>query len=214
LTPSPDRVVTWITSAVLPQGAPTRKSTAPAKVAEFFAAGGPQTSAGKIAAARAAKAIGRDDEAARIVRGLWRDGNFDALTEGVILRDFGPSLQKDDHKYRAADHYDEKRDDVDFVGGSRDRVEDAAGRNLRVRIAHPPIVREGGDGAAACPCNDSGNRQPAALLKCVQDRRSPRATACADAAAQSRILVTWHDYHKSFLMTKQFVTGEEPPRKA
>jgi soluble lytic murein transglycosylase len=74
---------------------------APAKVAEFFAGGQPQTSAGKIAAARAAKATGRSGEAAQIIRALWRDGNFDALTEGVILRDFGPSLQKDDHKYRA-----------------------------------------------------------------------------------------------------------------
>ena len=54
----------------------------------------PQTSAGKIAAARAAKAMGRSDEAAQIIRALWRDGNFDALTESVILRDFGASLHK------------------------------------------------------------------------------------------------------------------------
>ena len=74
---------------------------APAKVAEFFAGGQPQTSAGKIAAARAAKATGRSDEAAQIIRALWRDGNFDALTEGVILRDFGPLLVKADYKYRA-----------------------------------------------------------------------------------------------------------------
>jgi soluble lytic murein transglycosylase len=74
---------------------------APAKVAEFFASGAPQTSIGKIAAARAAKTMGRNDEAARIIRALWRDGSFDALTEGAILRDFGASLTKDDHKYRA-----------------------------------------------------------------------------------------------------------------
>ena len=74
---------------------------APAKVAEFFASGAPQTSAGKIAAARAARAMGRNDEASGTIRALWRDGNFDALTEGVILRDFGASLVKADHKYRA-----------------------------------------------------------------------------------------------------------------
>jgi soluble lytic murein transglycosylase len=74
---------------------------APAKVAEFFAGGAPQTSAGKIAAARAAKAMGRSDEAAQIIRALWRNGSFDALTEGAILRDFGASLTKEDHKYRA-----------------------------------------------------------------------------------------------------------------
>jgi soluble lytic murein transglycosylase len=74
---------------------------AAAKVAEFFAGGRPQTAAGTIAAARAAKAMGRGEEATRIIRALWRDGNFDALTETVILRDFGASLAKADHKYRA-----------------------------------------------------------------------------------------------------------------
>ena len=32
---------------------------------------------------------------------LWRDGSFDALTESVILREFGASLTKADHAYRA-----------------------------------------------------------------------------------------------------------------
>jgi soluble lytic murein transglycosylase len=45
--------------------------------------------------------MGRNDEATRIVRALWRDGNFDALTESVIVRDFGGSLTKDDNKHRA-----------------------------------------------------------------------------------------------------------------
>ena len=70
-------------------------------VAEFFAAEPPQSSAGKLAAARAAAAEGRVDEAIRIVRALWRDGNFDGWTESAILRDFGVSLLKSDHKYRA-----------------------------------------------------------------------------------------------------------------
>ena len=76
-------------------------SEAPAKVDEFFAGGAPQSVAGKIAAARAAKAMGRDGEASQIIRALWRDGSFDGLTEAVILRDFGASIAKDDHKYRA-----------------------------------------------------------------------------------------------------------------
>jgi soluble lytic murein transglycosylase len=74
---------------------------APAKVDEFFAGGPPQSSAGKIAAARAGRAMGRDEESARIIRALWREGNFDAPTESVILRDFGASLARADHKYRA-----------------------------------------------------------------------------------------------------------------
>ena len=74
---------------------------APAKVAAYFAGAPPQSSAGKIAAARAANAVGRADEAAQIIRALWRDGNFDSFTESVIIREFGASLAQADHKYRA-----------------------------------------------------------------------------------------------------------------
>ena len=74
---------------------------APAKVAAFFAKDPPQSSGGKIAAARAAQATGRADEASQIIRALWRDGNFDALTESVVSREFGASLTKADHVYRA-----------------------------------------------------------------------------------------------------------------
>jgi len=74
---------------------------APAKVAAYFAGEPPQSSAGKIAATRAAQVMGRAGEAPQIIRALWRDGNFDALAESVILREFGSSLTKADHAYRA-----------------------------------------------------------------------------------------------------------------
>ena len=74
---------------------------APGEVAAFFAGEPPQSSAGKIAAARAAQAMGRPEEASQIIRALWRDGNVDARAESVILRDFGASLTKADHAYRA-----------------------------------------------------------------------------------------------------------------
>jgi soluble lytic murein transglycosylase len=74
---------------------------APGQVAAFFANDPPQSSAGKIAAARAAQAMGRPEEASKIIRALWRDGNFDALSESVVLREFGSSFTKADHAYRA-----------------------------------------------------------------------------------------------------------------
>ncbi len=74
---------------------------APADVAAFFASDPPQSSAGKIAAARAAQALGRAEEASQIIRALWREGPFDPLAEGVILREFGASLTKADHIDRA-----------------------------------------------------------------------------------------------------------------
>jgi soluble lytic murein transglycosylase len=54
-----------------------------------------------IAAARAANATGRFDEGAKIIRALWRDGDFDHSTETLILREFGAALTRADHKYRA-----------------------------------------------------------------------------------------------------------------
>ena len=73
----------------------------PSTVSEFFAGEPPQSSAGKLAVARAEALKGRTDEAIRIVRELWRDGNFDGWTESAILREFGVVLLKSDHKYRA-----------------------------------------------------------------------------------------------------------------
>ena len=72
----------------------------PAQVAAF-AGEPPQSSAGKIAAARAAQATGHAEKASQIIRALWREGSFDALTESVILRDFGAALTKADDAYRA-----------------------------------------------------------------------------------------------------------------
>ncbi|HEY5206722.1 MAG TPA: lytic transglycosylase domain-containing protein [Roseiarcus sp.] len=73
----------------------------PTKVAAFFASDPPQSSAGKIAAARAAQALGRSEEASQIIRASWREDTFDGLAESVILREFGSSLAKADHAYRA-----------------------------------------------------------------------------------------------------------------
>lgn len=70
-------------------------------ISKFFAGDPPQSSAGKLAAARAVAQQGQVDEAIRIARALWREGNFDGWTEAAILREFGPTLIKADHKYRA-----------------------------------------------------------------------------------------------------------------
>ena len=74
---------------------------APAEVIAFFAASAPQSSAGKVALARALGASGHVSDAIGTIRALWRDGDFDAWTEAAILREFGPALTLADHKYRA-----------------------------------------------------------------------------------------------------------------
>ncbi len=73
----------------------------PAAVTKFFADEPPQSSAGKLALARAAATTGRVNEAITSVRELWRDGTFDSWTESAILREFGGVLLKTDDKYRA-----------------------------------------------------------------------------------------------------------------
>jgi soluble lytic murein transglycosylase len=75
-------------------------SESPAMVAAYFANEPPQTSAGMIAAARAANATGRSDEGKRIIRALWRDSDLGPSTETLILREFGAALTRADHKYR------------------------------------------------------------------------------------------------------------------
>ncbi len=74
---------------------------APATIVAFFSEQPPQSSAGSLALARAYGALGRVNEAITTIRALWRDGNFDGWTESLILREFGGSLLKADHKYRA-----------------------------------------------------------------------------------------------------------------
>jgi soluble lytic murein transglycosylase len=66
-----------------------------------FAADPPRTPVGRLALARAARSAGRLDEAARLVRGVWRDDDLDGWTEGAILREFAPLLTGADHRRRA-----------------------------------------------------------------------------------------------------------------
>jgi soluble lytic murein transglycosylase len=73
----------------------------PEIAAATFAADPPRTPAGKLALARIARAGGRLDEAAALVRSVWRDDDFDGWTEGALLGEFAPLLTSADHKYRA-----------------------------------------------------------------------------------------------------------------
>ena len=73
----------------------------PADVLAFFGKQAPQSSAGKLAYARALAAANRVNDAIAVVRALWREGNFDSWTEKQTLAEFGPVLQRVDHKHRA-----------------------------------------------------------------------------------------------------------------
>ncbi|WP_051335692.1 lytic transglycosylase domain-containing protein [Methylocapsa acidiphila] len=76
-----------------------RKS--PALIKAFFNERAPETAAGKLALARALVDEGKTDEAAGLVRDVWREADFNAATEAKIKADYGSYLTKADHKYRA-----------------------------------------------------------------------------------------------------------------
>ncbi len=73
----------------------------PELAATLFAADPPRTTAGKLALARADRLAGHLEEAAALVRGVWRDDDFDGWTERAVLNDFAPLLTSADHQYRA-----------------------------------------------------------------------------------------------------------------
>ncbi len=73
----------------------------PSLIRTFFSASGPQTPAGKLALARVLKDEGKTNEAAALVRSVWREADLNAALETKIRTDFGAYLEKSDHKYRA-----------------------------------------------------------------------------------------------------------------
>jgi soluble lytic murein transglycosylase len=83
------------------EGALYGERARPAAVKAFFAADPPRTTAGKLALARVAHDSGRLAEAAALVRGIWRDSDFDGWTEGALLGEFAGLLSAADHKFRA-----------------------------------------------------------------------------------------------------------------
>ncbi|GAC1332547.1 MAG: lytic transglycosylase domain-containing protein [Beijerinckiaceae bacterium] len=72
----------------------------PARVKQYFAASKPLTISGKIALARVLLAENRKEEAAELIRNVWREGDLTPWLEGSIRKTFGELLGKADYKYR------------------------------------------------------------------------------------------------------------------
>ncbi|HXW71808.1 MAG TPA: lytic transglycosylase domain-containing protein [Methylocella sp.] len=75
------------------------KSTALIK--SYFSGVEPETAAGKLALARVLMDDGKPDDAALLVRQVWRDADLNATIEAKVRSDFGAFLGRTDHKYRA-----------------------------------------------------------------------------------------------------------------
>ena len=78
-----------------------RDKSSPTLIAEFFAHRTPETALGALALARARVAQGRPQDAAALVRGVWRDDDLFPSLETAIRKEFGDVLTADDDKRRA-----------------------------------------------------------------------------------------------------------------
>lgn len=154
---------------------------APARVAALFAAGPPRTPPGQLAAARAALDAGRRDEAIGIVRALWRDGDFDAWAEGVILKEFGAGLTRADHKYRADRLLYAERTGPALRAATLAGADEVALAQARIAAMNGPLTARA---IAAVPAALQGD--PGFVFAHVQDsRRANRALEAAGWLARA-----------------------------
>jgi soluble lytic murein transglycosylase len=72
----------------------------PSQIRAFFEKQPPVTASGRIALALALKSDGKDQEAADMIRRVWREDTFGAETESRILDRFPGVLTQADHRYR------------------------------------------------------------------------------------------------------------------
>ncbi|MEJ0013096.1 MAG: lytic transglycosylase domain-containing protein [Bauldia sp.] len=77
-----------------------REKPAPDAVIRAFPSGRPSSDDGKVLLANAYLAAGRRDDAAKLMRAFWRDGNFSQSTENAVLKSFASLLRPADHKAR------------------------------------------------------------------------------------------------------------------
>ncbi|MET0529274.1 MAG: lytic transglycosylase domain-containing protein [Microvirga sp.] len=72
----------------------------PSQIRAFFEKQPPVTASGRIALALALKSDGKDQEAAELIRQVWREDTFGNETENRILDRFPGVLTQADHRYR------------------------------------------------------------------------------------------------------------------
>ena len=73
----------------------------PAQIVAWFGGAEPQTAEGAMALASAERSLGRQQEAAKLIRAWWRDRSFEASPQRAMLTRFGDMLTVDDHVRRA-----------------------------------------------------------------------------------------------------------------
>ena len=148
----------------------------PSAIEAEFAKTPPQTSAGVLAAARAALASGRKDDATNAVRELWRERDLDNWTEAAVLKEFAGLLTRADHKYRADRLLYAEKAWPAMRAAALAGPDEVALLNARLEAARGPLSPRA---ITAVPA--SLQTDPGLLFARVQDAR--RANRTADASA-------------------------------
>ncbi|MBE7201811.1 MAG: lytic transglycosylase domain-containing protein [Parafilimonas terrae] len=73
----------------------------PAALKARFGSAAPETFVARLALARADVATGDKTAAAAIISDIWRKADLTTVEEGLVLKEFGALISRDDHKYRA-----------------------------------------------------------------------------------------------------------------
>jgi soluble lytic murein transglycosylase len=146
---------------------------APAAVVDaLFAHDPPRTPAGILAAVRAGFESGRKDEATAQLRELWRERDFDAGTEGKILKEFGVLLTRADHKHRADRLLYAERIGPALRAAALAGADEVALANARIEAMRGPLSPRA---IAAVPA--SLQSDPGLIFARVQDARRSNRTS-------------------------------------
>jgi soluble lytic murein transglycosylase len=150
-----------------------------ALIKEFFKDRTPRSPAGKLALARMDIADGNSQEALRLVREVWRNGDINAGIEAQIRRDFGDMLRPEDYKFRA-DRLMYKEDIADAL-----RIAALAGPDeLALAKARAAVLHEAASDNLLGAVPESLRKDPGFIFAKVQKLR--RADKITEAAALLR----------------------------
>ncbi len=183
-----------------------------ATVRAFFSASKPASAPGKFALALALRADGLDEDAAALVRDLWRTESFGRSFEAKVTDAFPASLTRVDHRYRMErallkEDYDTAGRAAALAGGSyatlvraRRAVEEKSASAPAALNAVPPSLR-----------NDSSYILSRAQYLRRQDKFTEAAALLATAPTHPDVLVDGDEWWvERRIVARKLVDAKDP----
>lgn len=157
------------------EGALSRQKLSHAKVLAVYGNSDPISVRGIIQKTEALAGVGRKDEAARLIRDLWRTSRLSKKFEGEIRSKFKKLLRKSDHKWRSDMHlYNERTSEALRVAKYVDKS------YVKLAQARQAVVRRKGAAYGLKQVPKSLRKDPGYIFSRVQHLRrtnNPRDSA-------------------------------------